>query len=407
MKPAILGGTPQFAKPLGIVAPLLPDLDLIEQDLRTAIKSGQVTNRSHYAREFECAVAEFTSVPHAVTVANGTLGLILALSALKKTGEVILPSYTFSASAHAAVWAHLKPKFVDILPDTFTIDPEAVEAAITDRTVAILGVHIYGHPCEVDELERIARQHDIPLLFDAAHAFGSMYRGERVGRFGSAEVFSFHATKVFAIGEGGCVTTGDPELAEFVKLGSAFGDPGDGNTVFAGLNAKMQEFNALLGLRAMTTISAHIENRRRYANYIIERLSQLPGLSFQEIRPYVETNFQNLCVLVDEEEFGLGRDSIVEALAAENIYVRRYFYPPLHAHHVYANPDNVALPITDRVASQVLCLPIYSKMSSQMLTGLCEAILRIHANRALVRQHIARERINHEETQATQVGVMS
>ncbi len=313
-----------------------------------------------------------------IAVGNGTLGLILVLEALKREGEVILPSFTFSATAHALYWSRHKPVFVDILPDTFTIAPAAVEAAITANTAAIMGVHIYGHPCENDELAAIAKRHGIPLLFDAAHAFGSRYKDRAVGQFGDAEIFSFHATKVFPVGEGGCITTHKEDMARYLSLARKFGDPGDENTLFPGMNAKMQEFNAIIGLEMLKVVDQHIANRRAYAAYLIERLRQVPGITFQTIRPYVFTNYQNFVILVDETEFGLSRDQLFNALVAENIIARKYFYPPLHWHEAYADYRSMSLPVTERVASRVLCLPFYSEMTQEMRDGICRAIERIH-----------------------------
>lgn len=375
--PAVLGGNPQFAVRLNIVSPRLPSLEQIAEPLREILRTGNLTNNSRFVREFEVALAQRFAVPHAVAMSNATLGLMLALAALKLKGEVILPSFTYCATAHVLHWVGLTPVFVDILPDTFTIDPAAAEAAITPRTAAIMPVHIYGHPCEVDELATVARRHGLPLLFDAAHAFGSRYREQLVGQFGDAEVFSFHATKLFPVGEGGCITTRDASLAEHLALARKFGDPGDENTRFPGTNAKMQEFNAIIGLEMLKVVDQHIANRRNYAATLIERLGQLPGISFQAIRPYVFHNYQNFAILVDPSEFGLTRDELFTALAAENIFARKYFYPPLHHHDAYVEYRHISLPVTEQVSSQVLCLPFYSEMTPEMLDGLCSAIERI------------------------------
>jgi dTDP-4-amino-4,6-dideoxygalactose transaminase len=385
-KPAILGGDPIFSTRLPIVSPKLPPLSVIEESVREILCTGNLTNNSRYVREFESALAARLDTPHVIAVANATLGLILALAGLKLDGEVILPSFTYCATAHALHWNRLTPVFVDILPDTFTLDPQMVEAATTPRTAAILAVHIYGHPCEIDELQAVARRHQIPLIFDAAHAIGSRYRDRPVGQFGEAEVFSFHATKVFPVGEGGCIATSQAELARYLALARKFGDPGDENTLFPGINAKMQEFNAILGLEALKVIDAHIANRRRYAEYLIGRLGHIPGISFQVIRPYVFMNYQNFAILIDDERFGLSRDVLFEALVAENVSARKYFYPPLHWHVSYTEHRALSLPVTEMVSKRVLCLPFYSEMAEEMLDGLCRAIERIQAFSSKVRR---------------------
>jgi dTDP-4-amino-4,6-dideoxygalactose transaminase len=292
------------------------------------------------------------------------------------------------ATADAVHWAGLKPVFADILPDTFTLDPAAVEAAITPRTAAILSVHIYGHPCEVDALGEIAQRRGLALLYDAAHATGSRYAGRPVGGFGDAEVFSFHATKIFPVGEGGCITTRIGPLAETVTLMRKFGDPGDENTLIPGINAKMQEFNAIMGLAVMKVIDQHIANRRRYAARLVERLGRLPGIRFQAIRPLAFMNYQNFALLVDAEGFGLGREQLYAALAAENILPRKYFYPPVHWHTAYMAYRSAWLPVTEQISSQVLCLPFYSEMSDEILDILGTAIERIQAYAPQIRRKL-------------------
>lgn len=380
-KPAALGGKPLFAASLGIVNPLLPNLEKIEPPLREILRTGRLTNHGNNVVALEKAVEHYLDVPHCVTIANGTLAIVLALTGLKLKGDVIVPSFTFSATAHALHWAGLKPVFADIDPHTFTLDPQAVDAAITPQTSAILGVHVYGHPCDIEGLQKIARRHEVRLIFDAAHAFGSGYNGQKIGGFGDAETFSFHATKLLATGEGGAVATTHPQLAAYLAMARNFGDPGQSNTQFCGLNAKMQEFNAIIGLENMRTVDEQIKNRRHYAHFLIERLSQIPGLRFQGVSPKAEVNYQNFAIIIDEAEFGLSCDELHQALAAENILSRRYFYPPLHLHQAYAvyrESYQGRLPVTEAVAGNVLCLPFYSVMSEGVLDGICLAIESIH-----------------------------
>jgi dTDP-4-amino-4,6-dideoxygalactose transaminase len=380
-KPAALSGQPIFSSPLGIVQPRFPELKAIEEQVSEILRTGQLTNLWKNVPDLETALCRYLQVPHCVTVANGTLGLILALVGLKLTGEVITPSFTFSATSHALWWAGLEPVFADIDSETFTLDPRAVEAAITPRTSAILAVHVYGHPCDIEGLQAVARRHGLALIFDAAHAFGVRYKGQKIGVFGDAEVFSFHATKVFPMGEGGGISTTNEQLANYLHLARKFGDPGTEDTLFFGLNAKLQEFNAILGLANLPGIDQYIENRRAYAHLFLERLDQLPGLRFQQIRPDVYMNYQNFAVVIDEAEFGLSRDKLHAVLAAENIMARKYFYPPLHLQQAYAayhKKYDGKLPITEAVADSVLCLPIYSVMSSEMIESICVAIESAH-----------------------------
>jgi dTDP-4-amino-4,6-dideoxygalactose transaminase len=381
--PAVLGGTSVFTNALGIVRPLLPPLAAIHNRLERAMLSGQLTNNGQYVRELEGELANFFGVKHAISVSNATLGLMILAKALGGDGEIIMPSFTFSATPHAIVWAGLQPVFADVLPDTYTLDPASVAPLINPRTVAIMGVHIYGHPCEINELQALADERQLPLVFDSAHAFGSRYRGQRVGSFGRAEVFSFHATKIFPVGEGGVITTNDDELAQRLKLLRTFGDPGTENTQLPGLNAKMQEFNALIALENLKVVEQHVEHRRATVGVIQSELADVPGLTFQTQRPYAYSNYQNLSLLVDENSFGLNCDQIFLALKAENVNSRKYFYPPLHKHDTYIKaPDAVRceLSVTEYVSDRVLCLPIYSDMSESLAGDLCTAVKRIHTH---------------------------
>lgn len=386
-RPAALGGAPALPEPLNIVAPVLPRMDEVGDQIAGVLASGQLTNDSRYVREFEASLESRLGVS-AVTVSNGTWSLVLAMKELGVTGEVIVPSYTYCATAHAIKWAGAEPVFADILPDTLTIDPNAVRAAITPRTSAILAVHIYGHPCEIDELDHLAEEKGLRLVFDAAHAFGASYRGKPIGTFGHAESFSFHATKTLPVGEGGCITTRDGELAKRLRLARKFGDPGDENTRFVGTNAKMQEFNAILGLAGLRTVDETIRRRRQYATLLRTRLAGIPGLGLQPERAYVRTSTQNFAVLVDESEFGLSRDETHRALAAENVRCRKYFYPPVHRHDAYAMLPPAELPVTDRVSNRVLCLPFHSQMTTNQLEGVVEAFEKIHAHAPAIRRSL-------------------
>ncbi len=380
-KPVALGGKPSAHCPLHIVRPVFPDLATIAEPLAAMLRSGQLTNHARYVPELEARLQSTLRVPHAITVCNGTLGLLLTLAGLHLTGEVIVPSFTFAATAHVLQWAGLRPRFADICPATFNLDPAAVEAAITPATSAILAVHVYGHPCDIDALQQIADRHQLALIFDAAHAFGASYRGQPIGSFGRAEVFSFHATKLFPAGEGGAITTTDATLANYLELARKFGIPGGEESLFPGINAKLQEFNALLALENLESVPQVIANRRAYVTQIQERLARLPGLQFQQVQPDVSVTHQNLAVVVDADLFGLTRDQLYDNLMLENIFPRKYFYPPLHQHTAYATADSAAapcLPVTERVAASVLCLPLYSQMSEEEIDCLCGAIEKLH-----------------------------
>ena len=378
-QPAIAGGKPLFAERLPIVSPEgLPGESFIEA-VRQVLSSRMLTNGAR-VRDFEQAASAYLGVPHCVAVSSCTSGLLLALRSLELTGEVILPSFTFYATAHSVLWNGLKPVFADCEPDTFCISPADVSNKLTSRTAAILAVHMYGHPAEVDALQKIAGDRGIPLIFDSAHAFGSSIGGQRVGSFGDAEVFSFSPTKLLVAAEGGLVTTRDAALARKLRAGRNYGDAGNYDPEMAGLNARMSELHAALARLGLDGIDDRIARRNEIRRRYERRLGNIPGLSFQHIRPGYSTTCKDFSVLVDEAEFGAPRDWLHDALTQENIQVRRYFWPPVHRQKLYRELwDGSPLPVTDLVSGKILSLPIYSSLSDASVDKVSDAIARLHA----------------------------
>jgi len=296
--------------------------------------------------------------------------------------EVIVPSFTFMATVHPLVWLNAMPVFVDIDANTWNIDPARVEESITPRTTAIVAVHNFGNPADVEALEEIAQRHNVRLVFDAAHGFGTLYQGQPVGSFGDVEVFSITPTKLLVAGEGGVVATNDDTLADHVRTGREYGSDGRYGSDFAGLNARLPEFNAILGLKSLEMLEENAERRNRVVSWFRERLERLPGITFQTIRPGNRCSYKDLSVLVDEEEFGLTRDQLAQALRAENVDTRKYHHPPVHTHRTYRHLRERyggRLPVTDWVAPRSLSLPVYSHMDEATVGGICTAIQRIHA----------------------------
>jgi len=381
-KPAILGGSPVFHRFIPLVQPTLPPYDdRLACYVAELFQTGMLT-KGKYLREFEVRMADYLGVKHAVAVSSCTLGLLLTYHGLGLTGEVIVPSFTFMATVHPLLWVGAEPVFVDIDPYTWNIDPQRVEAAITERTTAIVAVHNFGNPAPVAELETIARRHGLKLIFDAAHGFGSLYRGRPVGGFGDAEVFSLSPTKLLVAGEGGIVATNNEDLAEHIRVGREYGNPGDYDSRFAGLNARLPEFNAILGLRGLEMLEENALRRNRVAAAFRERLGHLPGLTFQRVHPEDRSSYKDFSLLVDEAAFGLTRDELALALRAENIDTRKYHDPPAHTHKAYRHlyeryRDH--LPVTDHIAPRSLSLPIWSHMDETTVNGICAAIERIHA----------------------------
>jgi len=373
--PAIQGGKPVFAKKLPITEPTVPLSAPILKRYREILNSRMLTN-GPTVLEFESAAARYIGVKHAVAVSTCTNGLILTMKSMGLKGEVILPSFTFHATAHACVWNGLTPVLVDCDPETYTIDPEQVERAITPSTCAIIGVHIFGCPAKVDVLEDIARKRGLKLIFDAAHALGSLYKGRKVGGFGNAECFSLSPTKLVTAGEGGLVATNDDELARRLRVGRNYGDSGNYDCEFSGLNARMSELHAALGLESLKMLEKNIARRLKLVRTYARRLAKIPGVSLQAIPDGSRTTFKDFSILVDAQTFGLTRDRLYEALSAENIMVKKYFYPPVHWQKLFKECRRVpeSLPNTELVSLNALSLPLSSHMSEQSAGQVCRAI---------------------------------
>ncbi len=391
-QPAILGGAPAFPEKIDIVRPVLPSIETVRARFGEVLANGKITNNGRYVRAFEAALSDSLGAPAAV-VANGTLALMLLLRALGRPGEIVLPSFTFGATAHAAAWAGLGLRFADLDPETWTLDPGSAARACSPRTVAIVPVHVFGVPCRVEALADVARTAGVPLIFDAAHGFGASYGGRCVGSLGDAEIFSFHATKLFAVGEGGAVSTQRESWLESVRSGRNFGFDAGGDCEQAGINAKMSELFAIIGLQALEGFPERLARRRRIGATLRERVGKLPGITLQGAPEGAEVNHQNFAVLVDPDGFGLTRDELHAAMDAENVMTRKYFHPPLHRMTCYeAIAGEADLPETERVADRVLCFPIYTDMTDDEVNAMVGALERIQASRDAVRERLRGKR---------------
>jgi len=388
---AVLGAAPAFDEALHVGRPNLGDRSRFLDRLNDILDRRWLTNNGRYVIELESRIAALVGVRNCVLVANGTIGLELLIRALGLTGEVIVPAFTFVATAHALQWQEITPVFADIDPATHCLDPESVEAAITPRTTGIIGVHVWGRPCAVDELQALARRRGLKLLFDAAHAFGCS-RGERmIGAFGEAEVYSFHATKIVNTFEGGAIVTDNDELAEKLRLMQNFGFRGYDRVIYLGTNGKMSEVAAAMGLTNLESLDERIEaNRANYRAYA-KHLAGLPGV---RLFPYDErhrSNYQYLVTLVGEDA-PLTRDEIVAVLHAENVMARRYFHPGVHRMEPYRTrfPDaHRTLPRTEAVCRQVLVLPTGPALAEATIERLCGIVRSALENAATVRERLA------------------
>jgi len=388
--PAITGGIPAFEEPVPFMRPTMPAFEEVESSLAEIFRSGRVT-KGKLLEAYEDAIARHLGTRDAVAVSSCTVGLMITLQSLALEGEVIVPSFTFFATVNALIWNHLTPVFVDCDPLTWNLDPGAVEAAITSQTSAILGVHIFGNPADIAALERIANRHGLALIFDAAHGFGSLYQGKPVGRYGTAEVFSTSPTKLLVTGEGGIIATDNPSLAEKLRIAREYGNPGDYDCILPGINARLSEMHALLGLKSLEMLEMNARRRNHLASLYRQLLSDLPGIAFQKIATHDRCSFKELAILIDPQEFGLNRDQLATALEAERIDTRKYFYPPVHrqkAYHQYQTQYQDKLPHTDRISQNILSLPMFSQLSDPVVEQICQIIRQIYVYRLKVADHL-------------------
>lgn len=364
---AINGAKPAFADSLHVGRPNIGSREAFLEYANQILDNQWVTNNGPLVKEFEQRVADYHSVKHCVAMCNGTVALEIAIRALGMEGEVIVPSFTFIATAHALHWQAITPVFADINPSTHTLDPEAVRRMITPRTTGIIGVHLWARAAEVDELQSLADENNLKLIFDAAHAFGCSYKGEMIGKFGACEVLSFHATKFLNSFEGGAVVTNDDDLAGAMRLMRNFGFSGMDNVIHPGTNGKMIEMAAAMGLVNLEAIDHLFEvNQRNYKTYY-DALSGLPGIS---LLPYDENEHNNYQYIVMQvhEDCPVSRDTLIKALHAENILARRYFWPGCHNMKPYRDlypHAGLLLPNTKKVADSIVVLPTGTAINSQ------------------------------------------
>lgn len=368
---------PIFDEKLYVGRPNIGDRASLMQRINDMLDHRWLSNHGPFVREFEQKLAEYLSVKHCITMCNGTVAMEIATRALNLRGEVIIPAFTFVATAHALQWQEITPVFCDIDPVTHTIDPTKVERMITPRTTGIIGVHLWGRACNVDALADIAKRHNLTLLFDAAHAFACSHQGRMIGSFGEAEVFSFHATKFFNTFEGGAVATNNDELAEKIRLMQNFGFSGFDKVIYIGTNGKMTEVCAAMGLTNLESIDDFIAiNKRNYLAYK-SLLSLIPGLKLIEYSEQEKENFQYIVVEVDENAYGISRDALVEILHANNVIARRYFFPGCHRMEPYRSffpHAGLLLEQTERISDKVMLLPTGSAVDTNSIATICGII---------------------------------
>ena len=356
-----------------VTSPLLPDLDEFHALLKQIWDKKWITNNGSFHRQLEKELAEYLGVPYISLFTNGTLPLITALQALHITGEVITTPYSFVATTHSIWWNGATPVFVDVDPTTGNIDPDKIEGAITPRTTAIMPVHVYGKPCDVERIAAIAKKHNLKVIYDAAHAFGVKHNGKSILEEGDLSTLSFHATKVYNTIEGGAMIMHDAEMKQRIDYLKNFGFAGETEVVGPGINSKMDEIRSAYGILNLRQVDSAIAMRRKVAQHYVEALKDIDGLT---TFPYIEQSFGNeqqttlnysyFPIFVDEEKYGMTRDELYFKMKDNDVLGRRYFYPLISTFSTYrtlpsASPAN--LPNAHKLADTVICLPIHHAMT--------------------------------------------
>jgi dTDP-4-amino-4,6-dideoxyglucose len=375
---ATLGGEPEFTVPWHVAQVNLPSWEEIEEAFRGIFNRRYFANHGPLVHELDERFAEFIGTRNAVSVTNGTVALMILAKGLLNKGEVIVPAFTFPATAQALIWAGLTPVLCDVDPVTHMLHPDKIMPLITERTVGILGVHLWGRPCIPDRLEEIAAERKITLFFDSCHGAGCSYMGRKLGTFGIGEAFSFHATKIINAAEGGCITTDDDVVADRLRTIRSFHPSETYATVPLRMNGKMSEAQALLSLIQFPRNLK--ENRRKYLEYK-KQLNAIPGMSLLDLEgEHSENNYQYIVVDFEEEEFGLSREDLIKLLRAENVICRRHFWPGLHKAYPYLNQSSMEQNFdgTDYLAARIFQLPLSQSMQDEDIMHICSLINDVH-----------------------------
>ncbi len=366
-----------MGKKIFVTQPFLPPLDEFQKYLEQIWKKKWLTNNGEFHQQFEKELAKYLNVPYVSLFTNGTLALVTALQALNIKGEVITTPYTFVATSHALVWNNIKPIFVDVDPVYGNLDPNKIENYITDKTTAILPVHVYGNPCETEKIQKIADKLNLKIIYDAAHAFGVEQNGQSILNKGDLSILSFHATKVFHTFEGGAIISHSSDMKHHIDNLKNFGYRGETVVEEVGVNGKMSEFNAALGLLQLQYINQAIEKRKKVADIYYKKLLNINGLRLIKHRENTKWNYAYFPIYIDESEYLISRDQLYEKLKQNNIFGRRYFYPLISEFPMYKDlpsAETANLQVAHKTSRQVICLPIYPDLKEKELDNICSII---------------------------------
>lgn len=365
-------------KPIYVTQPLLPDLSSLHYEIKDIMESKWITNHGVKHIQLEKKMKEVLNVPNVSIFNNGTIALLTALKALDLPlgSEVITTPFTFAATPHCISWNGLKPVFCDIEPNTMTIDPERIEDAITSNTSAILPVHVYGFPCDVKKIDKIAKKYNLRIIYDAAHSFSTEINGKSIGTFGDITMFSFHATKLFNTLEGGCLTYNNDELKEKIYNLRNFGIKNEEEVVDIGINGKMNEIQASVGLLNLELFREEQLKRMKIKELYIKELSHVENIKIPEMPQYSTDSFQYFPIII-EDNFPITRDQLYTELKKDNIFTRKYFYPICSDYEPYKNLKSSSignLPVSNDLKHKVLCLPYYGQLDVEIVNYICNLI---------------------------------
>lgn len=366
-------------KQITVTSPLLPDLEEFHALLKEIWDSKWITNNGSFHKQLEKELAEYLKVPYISLFTNGTLPLLTALQALRITGEVITTPYSFVATTHSIWWNGCKPVFVDVDPATGNMDPDKIEAAITNKTTAIMPVHVYGKPCDTKRIKEIADKYGLKVIYDAAHAFGVEVNGESVLTAGDMSTLSFHATKVYNTLEGGALVMHDAETKKRVDFLKNFGFAGEIEVVAPGINSKVDEVRAAYGIINLRQVDTAIEARHQVAVKYRDALRPVEGITFMDDMLGVKHNYSYFPIFIDAEKYGMTRDELYEKMRSHNVLGRRYFYPLISTFSTYRGLESAApknLPNAHKMADSVICLPMHHELSAEDIHRVLELIVK-------------------------------
>lgn len=366
-----------FSQPIYITRPILPDLNQYKDQLEQVWQNQWLTNNGPQHQQLEKKLRSILQVPYLSLFNNGTNALLTAIKILNLQGEVITTPFTFPATPHALSWNNLQPVFCDIDPVTMNIDADKIESLITSRTSGILAVHVFGSPCDIEKIQKIADKHKLKVIYDAAHAFGAKINGVGIGNFGDVSMFSFHATKLFHTAEGGALTVKNKILKTRIDLLKNFGIKNEERVIANGINGKMNEIQAALGLLVLKYIKKERTKRKKILEVYKKNLRGIKGIRYLDLPSYIKPSYQYFVIRIDEKEFGQSRDDVYEKFKKYNVFTRKYFYPLcsqyLHYKNLFSSKKS-CLPIAHKVVEEVLSLPFYGNLSLKDVRKICNIL---------------------------------